>query len=555
MPTSEEIYQKLLENFPFETPRSEQLAAFEHLAPWISRLFIQDFEHPLFFGIDAPTGIGKSPLALTVAKAVKALYEAEHGSTIDEVTGNETAQVWVVTQNKLLQDQYQRDFDDELFDLRGLDNYECYHDKGKTCGQSVCGRIRAKNPEDKKNVPKFCSFDCEYDRVTRQAKKAPILSLNVAKALNLLKNPRYAPPLLMIFDEGHEVESALDSEASFSISPDELQRLGLSFPHYFQDLKDLEATKEGMEELIEDCGPMRDAEEEADEASRDVRRFKKLESIITKTSETLESIRMGIEYVSCKEDLLELKPLKIHKVFERFFTFPTVFMSATLLSKRGFESMTGLDDKKLDWFGCNSPFPVVNRPIRMAWRLGAAPLNYGNLQEELPNVVLRVAAILDKHPEERGIIHTHTYKIAERLYQDLYLKYGNRILFPKTAKEQKDCLERHARTPNAVLISPSMTQGVDLRDELCRFSILTKVPWLPTNDPVVKARMDLHREWYTYKTAMTVVQAPGRGVRSMEDYAVTYLVDPGFARFFNMAKGHLPKWFQESLIMKPQGWY
>jgi ATP-dependent DNA helicase DinG len=554
MPNSSEIYERLLSVFPYKTPRPEQLQAFEHLAPWVERLFVQEFQNPLFFGVDAPTGVGKAGIAVSVAKAVKELYAAEYGDTIDEDTDRETAQVWVVTQNKILQDQYQVDFSSDLFDLRGLDNYDCKFDVGKSCGQSVCGRIRKKDGEGG-SPPKVCSFNCEYDVATKAAAKAPILSLNVAKALTMLKNPRNKPPLLMIFDEGHEVESALDSEATFTLTPDELQRLGLPFPKYFSYLSDLESIQDGMKELVKDCQPLRDAEADAPPASRDIRRLKKLESIISKVGDTLESIDQGIEFVSCSDEKLELKPLQVYKVFKKFFKFPTVFLSATLLSKQGFQSITGIDPKALDWFSCQSPFPVANRPIRMYWRIGSTPLNYQNLQSEMPTLVARVRAILEKHPDEKGIIHSHTYKIAERIYNDLYPKYGHRLLFPKTAKEQKDILEQHARSTNTVLISPSMTQGVDLKGDLCRFSVMAKVPWLPTNDPVVKARMEMDPAWYTFKTTQTCVQAPGRGVRSETDFAETYLIDPGFQRFFNMAKQHLPEWFKASIIPKAQGPY
>jgi len=552
MPSQDDIKQAFLNAFPFATPRAEQLQAMDHLVPWVERLFIQGFRNPLFFGVDAPTGIGKSPLALTIALAIKDLYEAEHGSSIDEETGNETAQIWVVTQNKLLQDQYQRDFGSELFDLRGLDNYDCRFDPGQSCGTSKCGRIRGRE-DSKEKPPTVCSFKCEYDIQKDLSKKAPILSLNVAKALNLLKMGW--KPLLMIFDEGHEVESALDSESTLEIKPDDLHKIDLPFPKYFSDLQDFTSVKEGMQFLLDDITPLKAAEESAPAAIRDTKRYKRYESLTNKIGETLLAMEEGIEFVSCSDENLNLKPLQVHKVFTKFFTFPTVFMSATLLSKKGFQSITGLDEKALEWFACQSPFPVENRPIKLAWRMGSQPLNYGNMDQEMPIVVKRIHAILHTHPDERGIIHTHTYKNAERVYNDLYAEFGNRLLFPKTSKEQKDALETHAKNPNSVLLSPSMTQGVDLKGDLCRFSVMMKVPWLPTGDPVVKARMEGDPQWYTYKTAQTVVQAPGRGVRTPDDFAITYLVDPGFLGFFNRAKVHLPKWFLESINTKPQGWY
>lgn len=540
MPNKAIIFNRLLESFPFEKPRVEQVLAFEHLTPWLERLFIQNFENPLFFGCDAPAGIGKSLIAISTALAVKSFKE-----------NKETDQIWIVTQNKILQDQYLKDFGDKIFDLRGLDNYSCYEDRGKSCAQSGCGRIKSKAKGSK--PLDCCSFSCEYDEVSKAAKKAPVLSLNVAKALTMLKNPKQPKPLMMIFDEGHEVESALDNESTISITPDYLQSLGLIFSRYFQDLTDMEEIKKGLTMLVKDCKPLKDAEEASLATLRDVSRFKRLDSIITKSLDVLDYMSQGIDYVSCALDKIELKPLKVHKVFEKTFNFPVLFLSATLLSKKGFQSITGLKNEQLEWFSCDSPFPVENRPLRAYWRMGSTAFNYQNQEQEMPNLIGRIREILLKHPNERGIIHTHTYKNAEKIMAELFVEFKDRLIFPKNSKEQKDALLMHSKKSNSVLISPSMTQGVDLKEDLCRFAIMCKVPWLPTNDPVVKARMQMDPDWYTYKTAMTVVQTPGRGVRSEKDTAETYLIDPGFIRFFNMASHLLPEWFLKSVHKKPCG--
>jgi ATP-dependent DNA helicase DinG len=551
IPTREEILEEIRENFPAEKMRNEQEKAFEHMASWIERLFIQSFETPLFMGVDAPTGVGKSYLAITAAIVVQKLYLKTYGMLGEDE--DKLPQVWIVTQTKILQDQYLEDFEDYVFDLRGLDNYKCFVDKKETCGTSKCGRVRRKDGQSGE-PPAFCTFKCEYDEVMKAAKEAPVLSLNTAKALTMLKNPRGTPPVLLIYDEGHEVEAALDSESSIQITPDQLQGLGFNFFKYFSQLEDVEETTVGLETLKKDLIPEFELQENAGEA-RDTKRHKKLKSLLTKIEEVLESINSGVSYVSCNKEQLELKPLQIKNIFKKTFRFPVLFLSATLLSKRGFESVTGLTDRQLDWFECSSPFPLENRPIRFYWRMGAKALNFGNMDAELPNLVARVKALLLKHKDDRGIIHTHTYRIAQRLYQDLYTEFGERLLFPKNSKEQKDILERHARSTNTVLLSPSMTQGVDLREDLCRFAAMCKVPFLPTNDPVVKARMEQDPTWYTYRSAMTVVQAPGRGVRSVTDKAETYLLDPAFARFFSQADAILPKWFSAAVHKRPSGFY
>lgn len=536
--TTERILETLHKSFPFEKTRAEQDAAFDAIAPYLQRVFIQGFK-PLFFGCDAPTGTGKSLIAVTTALA--ALDLMRDSDYVERF--KRTPQIWIITQNKLLQDQYSRDFEDYVFDLRGLDNYKCYYDHGRTCGQSKCARLRGPEGEYFK-PPQYCSWKCEYDLRMKDAKVAPILLLNAAKAFTMLKNPKQIPPSLMIYDEGHGVEGALDSDAAFQMEPADFQKFGFIFEKYFHDLSSMDDIRTGLESLQVDVENDYNKEINENPDTRDAKKIKKCESILRKIADVLNA---EIDYITCSDEKLDLRPLKIHRIFRDTFVYPTLYLSATLLSKRGFESMTGIHSEQLSWFSINSPFPKENREMFYHWQIGARPLNYQNQKEEIPNIVERVRHILNLHPNDKGIIHTHTYNIANAIQETLYQDFGKRLLYPKTAKEQKDILARHEESSNTVLLSPSMTEGVDLKDDLSRFNILCKVPYPPMGDPVVAARMEADQDWYNYKTAMTIVQAPGRSVRSMTDHAKTYFVDPGFLGFINRARSHFPVWFLESL--------
>ena len=505
---------------------------------------------------------GKSPLAITVAKALISLlgeFDEDIGLRKPRIFVGEDDpvtypfQVWIVTQNKLLQDQYNRDFSDQVFDLRGIDNYQCYHDDA-TCGQSKCARLRPPKGLKGWKPPQYCSRACQYDEARAQSRYAPILLLNVAKALALLKDPSQPAPVVMIFDEGHGVEGALDSEASTTIDPKTLESLDLRFEKYFQELDDIDAITVGFKKLRKAIVTDMELECSMPPDGRDSKKLKRLEGLARKIDFTLASMDAGIQFVSCSMEKVDLRPLKVHALFERTFTFPTLFLSATLLSHDGFCAMTGVDPETMSWFSLDSPFPIENREIFYWWRLGSRAINYQNQATEMENLLYRVQEVLDRHPGERGIIHTHTYKIAQDIVAKLP-QYGRRFLFPKNAKEQKAALEEHARSTNTVLISPSMTEGVDLKDDLCRFAALCKVPYLPMGDPVVAARMDANPDWYSYRTAMTVVQAPGRGVRSETDHAVTYLLDPGFQPFVARSRKHFPKWFLDSIVKGYKGGY
>ena len=101
-----------------------------------------------------------------------------------------------------------------------------------------------------------------------------------------------------------------------------------------------------------------------------------------------------------------------------------------------------------------------------------------------------------------------------------------------------------------MLLSPSMTEGLDLRDNLSRFQIVAKMPYASLADPYVKTRMSLDPDWYRLQTALTLVQALGRSIRSKDDYATSYIIDGDFAFFMRQADSILPDWWKDSVEAK-----
>ena len=74
----------------------------------------------------------------------------------------------------------------------------------------------------------------------------------------------------------------------------------------------------------------------------------------------------------------------------------------------------------------------------------------------------------------------------------------------------------HGKQPT-VLLSPSMSEGVDLKGDASRFQILCKVPYPYLGDKLVKKRMYKWKWWYPLQTAKTIVQSVGRMVYVIED--------------------------------------
>ena len=172
-------------------------------------------------------------------------------------------------------------------------------------------------------------------------------------------------------------------------------------------------------------------------------------------------------------------------------------------------------------------------------------MSKSHIDKTLPNLIKAVKSILEEHKNEKGIIHTHSYYIANKIKNAMR---SSRIL-THDSSNRDEILSRHMNSDKpTVLISPSMTEGVDLRGEASRFQIVCKVPYPYLGDRLVKKRMNRWKWWYPLQTAKTIVQSVGRSVRSKDDHAVTYILDQNWNMFYSRNSQLFPKDFRECLI-------
>ena len=111
----------------------------------------------------------------------------------------------------------------------------------------------------------------------------------------------------------------------------------------------------------------------------------------------------------------------------------------------------------------------------------------------------------------------------------------------------KSYLNIHPPPKPTVLISPSLHTGLDLKDELSRFQIITKVPYPNKSDRWTNAKRQVDEEWYYWQTALRLIQAYGRSVRSKDDWARTYVLDSAFSYFVRKNRNSLPDWFVQAI--------
>jgi hypothetical protein len=222
-------------------------------------------------------------------------------------------------------------------------------------------------------------------------------------------------------------------------------------------------------------------------------------------------------------------------------------MSATILDKDAFCASIGLATEEVKFIQVPSDFPLENRPIHP---LNTAYLNSNSPQQQ--EIQIKIARAIDNlmtlHRNDKGIIHTTSYKQLNFIKENISETNKRTLIMtdPKISRDEVITEHVHSTKPT-VLISPSLYLGLDLKDDLSRFQIITKVPYPDLGDRRIDAKRKLSGQWYNWQTGLRLVQGYGRSIRSKEDWAITYVLDSGFENFVWRNKNILPNWFIEAI--------
>lgn len=250
-----------------------------------------------------------------------------------------------------------------------------------------------------------------------------------------------------------------------------------------------------------------------------------------------------------KVEKVELKPLDISPYCKAVFEkgSKTLLMSATILNNKTFCKSIGLVPNDVKFIQVESDFPIEHRVI---YPLNIAYLNYSNLQsiDIMSNICVAVDNLMSVHKKDKGIIHTTSYEQLIFIKQNLSKENARRLLITDPEIQRDEIISQHISTPKpTVLISPSLHTGLDLKDDLSRFQIITKVPYPNKSDRWTNAKRKIDEEWYYWQTSLRLIQAYGRSVRSKDDWARTYILDSAFCYFVRKNRKTLPGWFIQAI--------
>ncbi|MEX2193550.1 MAG: helicase C-terminal domain-containing protein [Nitrosarchaeum sp.] len=552
----------LLEKFP------------EQFSPrYIQKKIILEIEEKLKSGykkiiLCAPTGVGKSLVGATVSRYFDSSF--------------------TITASKHLQDQYIKDIP-FLKPVKGKQNFACLKmmesEKvdntrramrwGLTCDKGQCQEKINKNGKEVIEVCKFKPTIKQVEDNTQEAKSCHYYlqkydalvskhSLwNYYAFFQIMKFNKklfedYLDRKVSIFDESHKIEDQIMQFIGFDIFSGQVEECNLNPAKY--DFSDLDSTIQLIDDMaysyakkIKDIKESDSYQKEPDYESvtRLERRYDRAAQarIDILTDKDNFVVNDPIQDLNGNFRTISVKPIDVSSFANSFFTTEyQIFMSATI-DKFSFCENMGLQQDDVAFIDTpKSPFPIEHRRIDL---LNIKRLSYGSTENDELEVIKTIDRIMDEHSGERGLILTSSVPRCQKILRYLSPKNTRRIRichsYNKDGKTQDEIISEHAADPTGVLLSSSLWEGVDLKDDLSRFQIIAKVPYPNYKEKRTKAKMDKFPLWYTSQTLTKLLQGFGRSIRSEDDWAKTYVLDTAVNNVFFKAQKMIPRAYYDVL--------
>ena len=449
-------------------------------------------------GVEGPTALGKSLIAMTVAAWVRS-----RGQTVA-----------LTKPTKILVEQDATNYQDFPV-LRSSWDMKCQ------TWQNV-GRAKIKAGRHWRVHLQTCKGCQSYENARNTAIKGPAVLCN---AYTYLAHRAYKD--VLVVDEGHHLVHMLqDLHTKKWWYSDTLR-----WPKDMWSRKDVVAWLDSLEESELNRSKLRPLLKEVSSLAARCSITRTAEKLRGKLTEVLKMVPLDM-----RGEAPLLWPRRVKKI---------LLMSATM-HQTDLDTM-GLGTRRCIIIPSGSPIPPERRPI---YPVCATYMSRLSSADKWPKLAEFIKEKMEEYPQDKGIIHV-TYDMVKHLKPLLQKEtQSGRILWHgRTNKIAVWNRFQQSKEPK-VMICSGMYEGVDLPHDAGRWQVLAKIPWPSLGDPATAQWAKDNPQAYTWETLKLVIQACGRISRTPDDYGATYIYDKSLERLLRDAEKWelIPRWWEEALV-------
>ena len=489
--------------------------------------------------VKARTGAGKSLIAM--------------------VCGVMAGDLTYLVQSRFLQLQIASDFPKTSV-IWGRQNYPCLKYSTRNCNECL----------STESHPCELKGSCLYPLAKKKALEASYRTLNFAYYINEISYVgRFAGNVFTVIDEADSLENVLAQSVQLSFGERTLYQLGLQDgPH-----RKTATAKDGLlswrefgeiakQRATEICNNLCREIESMGDRDDDLKLKKMKEKehyvhIVERCDVFLGNMDKQWLYEEIprsgsRQGQIIFRPTWLSPELSERYLFAHsqnfTLLSATFPPMPILAKLLGLDVSDIDFKELPSTFDPELSPVHI-WPV--ANVVSKEMDIAIPKLVAAIKKIIDMHPGVHGIIHCISWKLCGEIMKGV----NSPRLITHTSENRQKVINEFMNhdgiyAKDSILTSPSCERGIDLREDLARFSIICKMPYLNVGDKLVSARIysgDLGRLWLLSDATSTVEQMAGRSTRSETDTSVTYILDAQVNKIYMEKPSLFSKAFKEQI--------
>ena len=471
--------------------------------------FIHEPTTPRVAMLEAPTGVGKSLIAMSISEQMKSPFTLINTATIS------------------LQEQYAGDFP-TLAVLKGKSNFRCSFAEHLTPSEAPC------------TVETGLQCESEYYQQEREVAEARDVVTNYSLFFaELLHGRRWYErrPHLLVCDEGHRLLDFMTEAEAVSIDTRLAFELGFKTRPLFK-LADARVWAKANLKAVE-----KEAIAHIMARSPRAGRFASL----LRQTERLNAAS-GTLIPTMTGDVFKAVPLWPTTAAQGLLATPNklLIMSATLWGGTFFAKLMGMGSYEFLGLGAQFPterWPVYYRPV--------AKMNKGSEAKDW-TAMSNACHDLMHSVAEKGVIHVASYKQVDQVGREIQRcnSCRGRLILSRLGESRAETIGRYREGTGSWIIHPSIGEGESFDDDQCRYQIIAKLRYPDLGDPVVKLRAadsGLGSSYYFASTAAYTAQTVGRGMRHADDYCENFIFDGSFGSLYDRNKAAFPEWFRKQI--------